>query len=111
MKKQEEMLLATIPKPLTLFDYQPVFCYRQSKKYSKSVNILCKGKILKKIYLESYVEASEEMDITETIVQLFADIFTGISQNKKRKSKSATRKESDVARANAANELFETLNL
>jgi hypothetical protein len=107
MKKHDEILLATKPKPLTLFDYQPVFCYCQNRKFLRSVNILFKGKILKKLYLDSYHETSEEADINETIAMLLKEIFTEVKQQTKKKNKT----ENKVARENAAKELFETLNL
>ncbi len=111
MKKHDEMLLATKPKPLTLFDYQPVFCYYQNRKFLKSVNILFKGKILKKLYLDSYLETSKEADINEAIAMLLKDIFTEVKHQTKKKNKTNSKTENRVARENASKELFETLNL
>lgn len=109
MNNQEKLLLAILPKPLPLLEYQPIFCYLQSKKYLKSVNILLKGKMLKKLYLESYIELSETIDVQEIIAKLLADFFTDCKRKAKQESKPNNKMESKEAREKAAKNLFENI--
>ena len=109
----KETLLAAAPLPMTMLDYQPVFSFRGGHMFLKSVNILFENSMLKKIHLKKQISLEKQTDISAIIGKILADQIKTAAHNKennknKRPSKPAQSKE---ARAAAAKDLFENLNL
>lgn len=114
MNTNTEILVAAKPRPLDMFFYQPVFSYRNERKYLKSVNILKGKQILKKIYLDTLHEYSKETNIEALITELLIKNLTGTGDEKEeQKSKAKKRKQQPDrdARAKAATTFFETLGI